>query len=96
MHSRRGPFYSKGYGIIAKLAMQDRRLKPTSKAIYAYFCSFAGAGRTAFPSVSKIIYDLAITEDTYYKHFKPLKEFGYITVEQEKDSTGKFKRNIYT
>jgi len=87
---------SKGYGIIAKLAMQDRRLTVTSKAIYAYFCSFAGASRTAFPSRAKITYDLGINKDTYHKHFNLLKQHGYITVDQEKCDNGKYNRNIYT
>jgi len=87
---------SKGFGIIAKLAMQDRRLTVQSKAIYAYFCSFAGAGTTAFPSREKIIYDLQISKDTYYKHFNKLKEYGYIQVEQEKKDSGRYTRNIYT
>lgn len=87
---------SKGYGIIPKMVMQDRRLSSTSKAIYAYFCSYAGAGRTAFPSVSKIISDLGISRGSYYKHFGPLKEHGYVLVEQDKDKYGKFVRNLYT
>ena len=87
---------SQGFGIIPKLVMQDKRLSITSKAIYGYFASFAGAGRTAFPSVGKIISDLGVNKDTYYKHFKPLKDYGYIISEQEKCEDGKFKRNIYT
>lgn len=87
---------SKGYGIFPKLVAQDRRLTLASKGIYAYFCSFAGSGNTAFPSVSKITYDLQINKDTFYRHLNPLKEYGYISVEQAKDEGGKFMRNIYT
>jgi len=85
-----------GYGIIPKLPMKDKRLTIEAKAIYAYFCSYAGAGSTAFPSRSKILFDLQIGEDRYYKHFKLLKEHGYISVNQTTDNAGKFKRNIYT
>lgn len=85
-----------GYGIIPKLAMQDQRLTIEAKAIYAYFCSYAGAGTTAFPSRSKILYDLKISEDRYYRHFNILKKCGYIAVEQHTDTSGKFKRNVYT
>ncbi len=42
---------SRGFGIIPKLVMQDKRLTGDAKAIYAYFCSYAGAGDTAFPIV---------------------------------------------
>ena len=68
--------HAKGFGTIPKIVMQDRRLKPTAKAIYAYFCSYAGAGSTAFPSVNKIVYDLNMNKDTYYKHLDVLKDCG--------------------
>lgn len=85
---------AKGFGTIAKMAMIDRRIHPYSKAIYSYFCSFAGGGSTAFPSVSKIIYDLNMSKKTYYKYFKPLTDLGYITVIENKVK-GKFSNNIY-
>lgn len=62
--------FSKGYGIIPKLVMQDQDLSIEAKSIYAYFASYAGNGTTAFPSVSKIIYDLNIGEERFYKHRK--------------------------
>ena len=86
---------SKGFGVIPKLVMQDKRLTPQAKAIYAYFCSYAGAGRTVFPSRSKIIVDLGISKDSYYKHLNLLKNCGYIRAEQE-NKNGKFQRNIFT
>jgi hypothetical protein len=85
-----------GFGIIPKLAMQDKRLTIEAKSIYSYFCSFAGAGTTAFPSVSKICFDLNIGEDRYYKHFGLLKKYGYILVEQHKEESGRFINNVYT
>lgn len=87
---------SKGFGTIPKLAMQDRRLTIQAKAIYAYFCSFAGSGKTAFPSRDKILYDLNISKSAYYKHFDILKKYGYIAVEASRKSGGEFARNIYT
>lgn len=51
-----------GFGFIAKLLLNDRRLTIEAKSIYSYFCSYAGAGMTAFPSVSKICYNLVIGE----------------------------------
>lgn len=85
-----------GYGIIPKMVMQDKRLTIEAKAIYAYFCSYAGAGTTAFPSRDKIIKDLQLGVKRYYNHLNLLKDYGYIEVEQKIDSNGKFKRNIYT
>jgi len=86
---------AKGYGIIPKLVMQDKRLSIEAKSIYSYFCSYAGAGDTAFPSVRKICFDFGISEDRYRKHFKQLIQYGYIEVEQKKEK-GRYARNIYT
>ncbi len=76
-----GSVYGKGYGVIAKQAMQDRRLSIEAKAIYAYICSFAGAGESAFPSVKKMCYDLKIDIKRFYKHRKLLEDNGYIEVQ---------------
>ena len=87
---------SKGFGIIPKLVMQDKRLTTEAKAIYGYFCSYAGAGQTAFPSRDKIIADLGMSKSRFYKHFETLKDCGYIRAEQEKDRKGLFRRNVYS
>lgn len=87
---------SKGYGIIPKLVMQDKRLTIEAKAIYAYFCSFAGSGQTAFPGRDRIVADLGIGTKRYYKHFNLLKKYRYIEVKQTKSGTGGFQRNVYT
>ncbi len=86
-----------GYGIIPKLVMQDKRLTRDAKCIYAYFCSFAGTGSKAFPSVAKICDDLNYgSDDTFRKHFKLLVKYGYVKVEQQRAKKGSFAKNIYT
>ena len=90
--------YAKGFGIIPKAVMLDPDLTAEAKAIYAYFCSYAGAGETAFPGWQKIVSDLHVNKDSYYKHYKLLISEGYISVTQE-NAGGKgqgFCRNIYT
>ena len=47
--------YKNGYGIVAKFVMRDKNLSVEAKAIYAYICSFAGSGTTAFPSAELMI-----------------------------------------
>ena len=86
---------SRGYGIIAKLVMQDKRLTIEAKGIYAYFRSYAGAGQIAFPGRDKIVSDLRIGVKRYYNHFNLLKEYGYIIVKQVKDQKNKFTHNVY-
>lgn len=87
---------ARGYGVLPKMIMLDKQITIEAKAIYAYFCSYAGNGTTAFPSTSKIQKDLGVGKNRYYKHFNMLKELGYIKVDQIRNTTGVFKHNIYT
>ncbi|MEG3006123.1 MAG: helix-turn-helix domain-containing protein [Oscillospiraceae bacterium] len=83
----------KGFGVIPKAVMHDLELSIVAKAIYAYFCSLAGNGTTAFPNRDTIIYHLQISKDFYYKNFKQIEEQGFIKVER----TCIFPyKNIYT
>lgn len=86
---------ARGFGMISKLLMQDRRLTPEAKCVYSYFCSYAGSGSQAFPSISLILYHLGMSKDRYYRHLALLKEFGYIKTTQVKID-GKYSRTIYT
>lgn len=85
---------SKGYGVIPKLVMQDRDLSITAKVIYAYLASYSGNGDCCFPSRDRVCSDLGIGKDTFLKHLALLKEMGYVTVSQMKDS-GRFSHNVY-
>ncbi|MCX0403252.1 helix-turn-helix domain-containing protein [Clostridium perfringens] len=84
---------SKGYGIIPKLIMQSD-ISIEAKAIYAYMCSFAGNGQSAFPSIKKIRSELRISEDRFYKYRKELINNGFIQVKQNKFK-GKIMNNTY-
>lgn len=87
--------FSKGYGTIPKLVMQDTEITPEAKSIYAYLCSYAGAGDTAFPSVELMMHHLAMGDKRFYKHRKLLTDRGYITIERQRLENG-FSKNIYT
>lgn len=84
-----------GYGIIPKLVMQDSNLSIATKAVYAYFCSYAGTGDCCFPTRKKICNDLKISSDSLSKYLKQLVENGYLIIEQEKEN-GRFSHNVYT
>lgn len=87
---------AKGYGIIPKIVMQDPRLTISAKAIYAYMCSFAGAGTTAFPCVEKICKDLGIKDvHTFLRHRNMLVNCGYLKIERKRVN-GLFDKNVYT
>lgn len=85
---------AQGYGTIPKAVMQDQCISIMAKALYAYFCSFTGAGDSCFPSRNKICFDLNISKDSVSKYIRELKEVGLIDVEQVKES-GKFSYNVY-
>lgn len=87
---------SMGYGIIPKKAMRDARLTPEAKAIYAYLCSFAGSGNTAFPSVDLMCSEIGMSEDRFYRHRKLLVRYGYIAFKQIRGGRGKTGSNVYT
>lgn len=88
--------YSNGYGMIGKNPLQDKRLGGSAKLIYSYFCTFTGAGSQAFPSVNKILKDLNLSINTYYKYLNQLKQYGYVSIEQQTDKSGRFSRNVFT
>mgnify|MGYP000117607350 CR=1 FL=1 len=91
-----GSIFADGYGIIPKMVMQDPELHIEAKAIYAYLCSFAGQGDTAFPSVKKMCRDLGISKDRYYKYIKELVDRGYIRKQQSIwKNSGQFTNNDY-
>ena len=86
-----------GYGTVTKEAMQDKLLSIEAKAIYAYLCSFAGGKDEAWPSVSKMCYDLKISKDRFYRHVKCLIINDYIEVKKSYYSnSGKWANNLYT
>lgn len=91
-----GSVFSEGYGTIPKQPMRDRDLTIEAKAIYAYLCSYMGAGNTAFPSVGKICFDLGISKDRYYRHRERLEAQGYIKVIRKYyTATGQKANNVY-
>ena len=86
---------SQGYGTVPKAVMQSQEISISAKAVYAYFCSFTGAGYSCFPSQYKICSDLEISKNSLSKYIRELKDAGFVEVEQEKVN-GKFARNVYT
>ena len=90
-----GNVMAQGYGIVPKVTMRDTRLSIESKAIYAYLCSFAGAGNTAFPSRELICHELNISINRFNKYKNELVAKGYITIKRERLENG-FSKNIYT
>lgn len=72
--------YSQGFGMIAQLVMRDPRLTPGAKGFYAYICSFAGAGKSAFPSRETICQEMNVNKNTYWGWCLELRKYGYIKI----------------
>ena len=86
---------SKGYGTIPKLVMQHDDLSVEAKAIYAYLASYAGAGDTAYPSVSIMCKHLGMSRDRFYRHRKALLENDFIRITKNQNEGG-WSNNLYT
>jgi DNA-binding transcriptional ArsR family regulator len=82
-----------GFGILPREIMRSS-LSITAKTIYAYLASFAGNTRKAFPSVRLICNELGMSENTFYKYLKELKDLGVVEIIKEREQ-GKFAKNIY-
>lgn len=85
-----------GFGMIAQAVMRDATLSRDARWLYAYFCSFAGAGSSAFPSRATIINEGKMGKNTFYKCMDELEKRDLIRVRQNTANTGKFANNIYT
>jgi len=85
---------SLGYGMIPRMVMVDERLSTKAKGLYAYFASYSGAGKVAFPRASRIQYHLQISANTYQKLLKELTSLNYLIVVQ-RHVNGKLSVNDY-
>lgn len=87
---------SEGYGIVAKAPMRDKRLTAEAKAIYAYLCSYTGAGSCAFPPLALMLEELGMAPKRYYKHLRHLTAYGYVKVHTRYKAAGKSREtNVY-
>lgn len=87
--------YKEGYGIIPKKIMRNKDISLGAKAVYAYICSFAGAGKNAFPSLELICEELGMSEKKMYKCRKELIDHNLIIVDKIRIKS-KYSNNIYT
>ena len=84
---------SKGYGIVPKLVMLQGSVSIDAKALYAYFCAYAGDSFSCYPPRSKILNDLGFSPATYYSYLQELQEGGYIDVKKHKTSRQEWCNN---
>ncbi len=85
--------FSKGYGIIPKLVMLEGSLSIDAKALYAYFCAYAGSEFSCYPPRGQILDDLNISHVTYYRYLKELQDGGYIAIKKHKTKSQAWSNN---
>lgn len=84
-----------GYGRVPKRVLTDKNLTITSKGIYTLLSVFKSENKIATPKRETIMEYLGIgSKNTFYKHLKPLVDYGYIKVEQCIE-VNKFTSNNY-
>ncbi|NMW84247.1 helix-turn-helix domain-containing protein [Peptoniphilus sp. AGMB00490] len=83
-----------GFGQVKRSILRDNSISIEAKAIYSYFCGFAGSESKAYPLRETIIKELGISIKRYYKYLKELQEKNIIKIQQVKISNG-LSRNIY-
>lgn len=91
---RKSDLYENGYGIIARKVLTDKSIDAEAKAIYSYFCVYAGVSGQAYPSVERACEELNMSERRFRKYRQQLVDAGYITIEKKKAESG-FDRNLY-
>ena len=83
-----------GYGRLPYLVMTDPRISVKAKGMYAYFVSFSGAGKVAFPSKEKTLYHLKISVSLYQRTLKELEQVNYLKIVQRHED-GRLGINDY-
>ena len=76
---------ARGFGTVPKAVMRDPELAIEAKGIYAYLCSFAGGGQTAFPSRSTMLAELGLSKDRFYKYRNVLVDRGLVRIERRSE-----------
>ena len=84
-----------GYGIISRYVTTNKNLSLSAKGVYSYLIAFAGNDKQAYPSQSRMCYDLGIKKtDTLRKYIKELQAEGLIKIYRSKKNNIHYK-NIY-
>ena len=88
---------SKGYGIVGKTVMQDKRISIGAKGLYAYLASF---GTVSYPKKTQILDETCMGKNAYQKYMHELVEYGYISITRRRVKkvahASEFGGNVYT
>lgn len=88
-----GGIYTKGYGLVPAVVMNDPALTPEAKVIYAYLATYSSSKFGTYfmmPSEKRICADLKIGHARYLTHRKQLEDGGYISLGNNRDINNSF------
>ena len=72
------------FGIADYKILIETTLSLQARCIYCYLCCYADKKQTAYPSRTRILSELGISKNGYYRHYKQLENSGIIRVERSK------------
>jgi DnaD/phage-associated family protein len=87
-----------GFGLAPTKVMRDTRLSRTARLLYVHYTTYANQNHESFPAVTTLMRYLNACEETYYKAYHQLIDYGYIYVEKQErcnKNGGKYYRNVY-
>ncbi len=83
------------YGIVDFKTVTDTTLSIQARGIYCYFVAYANKQNTAFPSRERILSELGLSKNGYYKHFSRLEKIGILTVSRKKGNINRYHIKPY-
>lgn len=87
--------YEKGFGRVAFSVMNDPRLEPESKIIYAWLAALKGEDEYCYPSLDYILQGVGMGRKRFYKYRRPLVELGYIVLKPAYNNKGRTSERYY-
>lgn len=78
------------YGVVDFKTITDKRLTIQARGIYCYLACYANKSHTAFPSRERILSELGLSKNGYYKHYHQLEDNGIMIIERSQCKNNKY------
>jgi len=78
------------YGIVDFKTITNKSLSIQARAIYCYLSCYANKNHTAFPCRERILKELGISKNGYYKHYHQLEDNCIMSIERSRCKNNKY------
>ena len=78
------------YGIVDFKTITNKSLSIQARAIYCYLSCYANKNHTAFPCRERILKELGISKNGYYKHYHQLEDNCIMRIERSRCKNNKY------